>query len=71
MCIPYCIRNQIFGGFSGMVPECFQKRSIIRSWEVLQSFSIFNAANFLLPFSRENTDKLLIFNYLFAEGESI
>ena len=26
---------------------------------------------FGLPFSRENTDKLLIFNYLFAEGKSI
>ena len=37
-----------FGGFSGMVPEWFRKRSIIRSWDVRQSFSLFISANFLL-----------------------
>ena len=37
-----------FGGFSGKVPEWFRKRSIIRSWEVPQSFFLFIAANFLL-----------------------
>ena len=69
VCIPCCIRNQIFGGFSGW----FRKRSIIRSWDVPQSFSSFIVAKFrfALPISRENTDKLLIFNYLFAEGKSI
>jgi len=46
--VPEWFRNQIFGGFSGMVPEWFRKRSIIRSWDVPQSFSLFIAANFLL-----------------------
>ena len=63
-----------FGGFSEMVPEWFRNLSIIRSWDLPQSFSLFIAANFFLfrdAFSWENTDKLLIFNYLFAEGKSI
>ena len=57
-----------------MVPEWFGKRSILRSWDVPQSFSLFIAANILflrVAFSRENTDKLLIFNHLFAQGKSI
>ena len=37
-----------FGRFPGMVPEWFRKRSIKRSWDVPQSFSLFVAANFLL-----------------------
>ena len=57
-----------------MIPEGFRKRSIIRSWDVPQRFSLFIAANvllFRLPFSRENTDQLLLFNYPFAEGKSV
>ena len=38
----------VFRNGSGMVPEWFRKRSMIRSWDVRQSFSLFNAANFLL-----------------------
>ena len=45
---PGMVPESNFGGFSGMVPEWFRKRSIIRSWDVPQSFSLFIAANFLL-----------------------
>ena len=38
----------VFRNGSGMVPERFRKCSIIRSWDVPQSFSLFIAANFLL-----------------------
>ena len=40
--------ESIFWWFSGMVPESFRKRSIIRSWDVPLSFSLFIAANFRL-----------------------
>ena len=45
------------------VPEMFLK---VFPFLLLLTFFCFG-----LPFSRENTDQLLIFNYLFAEGKSI
>ena len=71
---PGMVPESNFGGFSEMVPEWFRKRSILRSWDVPQIFAYLLLPTFScfeLPFSRENTDKLLIFNYLSAEGKSI